>query len=300
MVMELIARGSEVEAASAAAGAQLWSRFWRDFGPSDAPQERCYIPGDGREAVDLHWAQVADALRDGAQVIDLGCGTGIVGATLLRRRSALRVTGVDWAAVPAAHAIANLNIRPGVRMESLPFDDASFDAAVSLFGIEYGAIDRIAPELRRVLRPGAPFSFLIHHADSEILREGSLRRRAVRELLSGPMKAGFLAGDPVAIDRQRQALRARYAGEPSVQLFADYLRRHSDRARRERQALWQKLEQDFGPEVALLHQLERSAKSAKAMGAWLAPLLATMAWVGVDVLRRRSGEPIAWRVHGQR
>lgn len=282
-----------------APGPALWSTYWHAISLEEVAPERCYIPGDGRDAVDRHWAQFADRLAGGATVIDLACGAGIVGSTLLAHRSDLQVTGVDWADVPAI-ARSNLSIHPWVRMEALPFGDGSFDAAVSLFGIEYGDIARTAPELERVLKPGGHFSFLVHHRDSEILREGGTRRRAIRETLSGKMKAAFLAGDNNGVDRQRARLKAQFAGEPSVELLLDYLRRNVGHTRAERLAMWQKLEGDFGPEIALLMHLERSSKSAVEMGSWLVSLLAKMSAVSASVLRRRSGEPIAWCIEGRR
>ncbi|MFC3712760.1 class I SAM-dependent methyltransferase [Sphingoaurantiacus capsulatus] len=279
--------------------AGLWSSFWKDVGTDNAPHERCYVPGDGRPVVDRHWAAFADGLPHAAEVIDLACGAGIVGSTLLRRRGDLRVTGIDWADVPTP-PVANLTIHPWVSMEALPFEDDSFDAAVSLFGIEYGDIERIARELERVLKAGARFSFLVHHDQSEILREGGTRRRAIREVLSGKMRAAFLGGNAAGVDFQRQRLKAQFPGEPSMALLLDHLGRHVLRTRAERQAVWDRLIADFGPEISLLAHLERSAKSAPGMGAWLAALLSGMREVNISVLRRGSGEPIAWGVGGIR
>jgi ubiquinone/menaquinone biosynthesis C-methylase UbiE len=156
--------------------------------------------------VDQHWAQFADVLLPEAKIIDLGCGAGIVGRILLNHRSDLRVTGVDFAKVPTIE-VENLTILPWVNMEALPFGDDSFDAAISLFGIEYGNIDEIARELPRVLKSGGRFSFLVHHQESEIVREGSTRLRGLRELLSGKMKAAFLVGKIADFDQQDQKLR---------------------------------------------------------------------------------------------
>jgi SAM-dependent methyltransferase len=284
---------------SDATAAGLWSSFWKDVGPGNAPHERCYVPGDGRPVVDRHWAQFAEGLPRGAQIVDLACGAGIVGTTLLRRRGDLRITGIDCADVPRP-SVANLTIHPWVSMEALPFDDASFDAAVSLFGIEYGDIERTAAEVARVLKPGARFSFLVHHSDSEILREGGRRRRAVRDVLSGKMRAAFLGGHAAGVEMQRQRLMAAFPGEPSMLLLLDHLRRHVPRTRADRQAIWEQLITDFAPELTLLAQLERSAKSAAGLGAWLAALLSAMRQVDVTVLRRASGEPIAWGVGGIR
>ncbi len=281
-----------------AAGPSHWSIFWRDFGVENQPLERCFIPGDGQQIVDAQWAHFADCLPRGAEVIDLGCGAGILGRLLLGHRNDLRVTGIDFANVPSSDT-ANLAIHPWVSMEDLPFDDGAFDAAISLFGIEYGNIDETARELARVLKPGARFRFLVHHHESEIVREGSTRQRGLRELLSGKLKAAFLAGELESFDQQQRKLRSQFPNEPSVRHFSDYFRRNIARTRAERQAMWQKLADDLEPEIALTIQMERSAKSASQMGVWLAPFLSHMNEVSVSVLRRRSGEPISWVVDGK-
>lgn len=282
-----------------AAGQSLWSAYWQEFCPENVPHERCHIPGDGRFAVDRHWALFADALPRGAQVIDLGCGAGIVGRILLSRRKDLCVTGIDFANVPTP-TVENLTIHPWVRMEAIPFADSCFDAAISLFGIEYGNIEKTAGELGRLLKPGARFSFLVHHLESEIVREGSTRRKGLRELLSGKVKAPFLAGSIPGVDQQSKRLGHQFPNEPSVRHFTNYLRHHVTRTRADRQAAWENLSDGLNPEIALLTQLERSAKSAAGIGSWLAALLPNMRIVGVSVLRRNSGEPIAWQVDGVR
>jgi ubiquinone/menaquinone biosynthesis C-methylase UbiE len=278
---------------------RLWSTFWQDFALENQLQERCYVPGDGRHVVDQHWVQFADSLPKGAQVIDLGCGAGVVGRTLLGRRNDLHVTGVDWADVPMM-TMPNLRVYAKVSMEALPFIDSSFDAAVSLFGIEYGHIAMTAQQLKRVLKSGARFSFLVHHRESEIFREGSTRRRALKALISGKMKAAFLTGNVNDLHRQRQSLKTHFPDEPMVNLVSNHFLRNIAQARSERQALWQSLADGLDPEIALLMHMERAAKSTVDIAAWLVALLATMALVSVSVLRRSAGEPIAWSVSGVR
>lgn len=282
-----------------AEGPVLWSAFWQEFCLENVPHERCPIPGDGRYVVDQHWAHFANVLPGGAHIIDLGCGSGIVGRLLLSRRSDLRVTGIDFADVPTP-AVENLTILPRVSMESLPFEDRRFDAAISLFGVEYGNIDQTARELGRVLKPGAHFSFLVHHLDSEIVREGINRRRALQQLLSARVRAAFLSGSIASVDLHIDRLRKQFPGEPSITLFTNYLRHHLASPRPERQAKWQNLLDGLGPEIALLMRLEQSAKSAADVGCWIASLLPVMRVVSVALLPRRSGEPIAWQVNGIR
>lgn len=280
-------------------GPDEWSIFWRDFGEGDELPERCHVPGDGQSAVDQHWADFADRLAHGSRVIDLGCGAGVVGRTLLQGRPDLSVTGIDFAEVPIEQ-FPNLTICPGVPMEALPFDDGSFDAAVSLFGIEYGALPDTARELGRVLKPGGHFGFVVHHCDSEIAIEGNARVRGIRDVLSGTVEAAFLAGDLARLEQQQLRLRGEHPGEPTVKLVSDYFWRNIRQTRTARQAIWAKLIEDVAVELALTTRMTECAKSAADLGAWIAPLLAIMARVEVAVLRRGSGEPIGWVVGGVR
>jgi SAM-dependent methyltransferase len=282
-----------------AADQALWTEFWQDFAADNEAQERCHIPGDGRELVDLHWRHLARELPIGARVVDLGCGAGILGRTLLHERGDLIVDGIDLAQVPQP-PVPNLTIHRWVSMESLPFEQHCFDAAVSLYGIEYGNLAATTSELQRVLKSGAKFSFLIHHSDSEIAREGSTRRRALRQLMGGKMKAGFLAGSRDRFLQQCKVISAEFPGEPTVRLVTRRLAEKLALLRAEREAIWHDFVTALSPEAALLARLERAAKSSAGLAAWLEPLIATMQQVSVAVMRRRSNEPIAWKVSGIR
>jgi SAM-dependent methyltransferase len=297
--IQMPARAVRAKPRRAAPGPATWSMFWRDFAPVGEVQERCFIPPDARPAVDLHWADFANRLPPDAHVLDIACGAGIVGRKLLAARADLQVAGIDWADVPVRRE-AGLTLHPHIAMESLPFPDRSFDAAVSLFGIEYGRIAETARELGRVLKPGACFSFLVHHRDSAIACEGSHRRQAVQELLSGKVRHAFLSGNDAGLAQQRQSFRTRFPDAPTVHLVLDHLRRSLVRTRAERHAIWQEVDDNLSPEAGLLVHLERSAKSAAELGAWLEPLLSLMASVGVSIERGRSGHPIAWHVSGTR
>ena len=85
-----------------------------------------------------------------------------------------------------------------------------------------------------------------------------------------------------------------------VKLARDHFRRNIARTSAERQSMWRKLADELEPEIALLAQMERSAKSETELGAWLAPLLSIMDLTCVSTLRRGSGEPIAWNIHGNK
>lgn len=95
----------------------------------------------------------------GDAVLDVATGTGH--AALAAARVGARVTGIDY--VPALLDIAR-DRAAAERLdvdfveapaEQLPFEDETFDAAVSAIGIMFAADhDRAAEELTRVVRPG--------------------------------------------------------------------------------------------------------------------------------------------------
>ena len=99
---------------------------------------------------------------DGADTVELGCGTGYVSAWLARRGA--RPVGVD--PTPAQLATARrfqdeFDLRfPLVRAagEQVPLRDASFDLVISEYGAAIWADPfRWIPESARLLRPAAVF-----------------------------------------------------------------------------------------------------------------------------------------------
>ena len=99
-------------------------------------------------------------LEAGSRVLDIACGNG--NATLAAARSGAHAVGVDY--VPEllegarSRAVAEgLDVEFQVGdAENLPADDASFDAAVSVFGVMFAPDhQRAAHEIVRVTRPGS-------------------------------------------------------------------------------------------------------------------------------------------------
>jgi len=98
-------------------------------------------------------------LKPGMKVLDVACGTGNL--ALPAARAGAIVTGVDIAPNLVAQARENAK-REGLNIqfdegdaEALPYDDASFDAVVTMFGAMFAPRpDLVAAELKRVCRPG--------------------------------------------------------------------------------------------------------------------------------------------------
>lgn len=95
----------------------------------------------------------------GTRVLDVACGTGNTALPLARLGA--HVTGVDIAANLLAQArqravAEHLNITfDEGDAEQLPYADASFDAAISMFGAMFAPRpELVASEFARVLKPG--------------------------------------------------------------------------------------------------------------------------------------------------
>ena len=95
-------------------------------------------------------------------LLDVGCGTGGYTAALAER--GWDVTGVD-----ISEDMLRLARERGARTvradaAALPFEDASFDAAVSvLTNTDLDDLAAVVHEIVRVLRPGAPLVYLAVH-----------------------------------------------------------------------------------------------------------------------------------------
>ena len=98
-------------------------------------------------------------LKPGMRVLDVACGTGNL--ALPAARLGAIVTGVDIASNLVEQARANAK-REGLTVqfdegdaENLPYEDASFDAVITMFGAMFTPRPELtAAELKRVCRPG--------------------------------------------------------------------------------------------------------------------------------------------------
>jgi demethylmenaquinone methyltransferase/2-methoxy-6-polyprenyl-1,4-benzoquinol methylase len=93
-------------------------------------------------------------ISDGALVLDVATGTGLVARDLVRHRGA-RVVGLDLTPAMLHRARGPGIVLVAGRAEQLPFPDASFDGVVFTYLLRYvDGPETTLAELARVLRPG--------------------------------------------------------------------------------------------------------------------------------------------------
>ena len=143
-----------------------------------------YLPTLGPTFLDA--AGVTEASRP--RVLDVGCGPGGLTSELVRRCGAGHVSAID-PSEPFVNAClqrnAGVDVRVGVA-EALPFEDATFDAAVASLVVGF-MTDPLAGarEMARVTRPGGTVAVCFWHA--ELMLAISTFWRAAAEALASTM-----------------------------------------------------------------------------------------------------------------
>ena len=109
------------------------------------------------------WETLVRLLGDASgALIDVGCGTGSYAAALAEQ--GWDVTGVDVSEDMLRRAEAKGVHAVQANAASLPFEDGSFEAAISVFThTDLDDFSGVVAEIARVLRPGAPFVYVGAH-----------------------------------------------------------------------------------------------------------------------------------------
>lgn len=133
---------------------------WSVYDQDDRDPESIQRSFD-RYFVDFPWGD----LPDGALGLDVGCGTGRWSERVIARGH--RVVALD--ASPDALAVASRRVEPGTLVNGsaveLPLGDDSVDFAFSLGVLHHlPDTDGALREIRRVLRPNAPFLVYLYYA----------------------------------------------------------------------------------------------------------------------------------------
>jgi len=276
--------------------AQAWTEFWNDQNEAEGC---CANAPEIDRPITRHWAEFSKSLEAGSHIVDLACGNGAAGRALIAANPSLCVTGIDFAVVPASRE-PQIEILPGIEMEQLPFADGSFDAAVSQFGFEYGAVALASAELARVLRPNAPFSLLVHHAEGRIAKDSIIHRQALQSITGAAIEAAFLSGDGAKLDQQLADLGRQCRYERIVAEAGNGLRQLIGLSAGHRAEIWRAVRVALEPELVMLADLDAAAVSREALSNWLARLDGGLDLRRTMELQMSSGQTLCWKMVGVR
>jgi ubiquinone/menaquinone biosynthesis C-methylase UbiE len=152
-----------------------WSQFWASgsltafYGKTD---------NYGAEFMPFWRAVLAEPVE---KILDLGCGNGaltwLADGLLNHPEPTTKICGIDLAVIDPFAALnknrqdhPNVSFLGGCSIEAMPLESDSVDLAISQYGIEYAVTERVLPELGRVLRRTSKLAFILHDAESSVLR----------------------------------------------------------------------------------------------------------------------------------
>ncbi|HJT86556.1 MAG TPA: methyltransferase domain-containing protein [Bryobacteraceae bacterium] len=148
-------------------------------------------------------------VKPGAQLLDVGCGAGQL--ALIAARAGARVTGCDIAANWLAQARRSAAAE-GLTVvfeegdaEALPYQDAAFDAVVSLIAAMFAPRpELVAAELARVCRPGGIIAMANWTAAGFV---GQMFKTIAKHIAPSGMPSPVLWGDePTVRERLRNGI----------------------------------------------------------------------------------------------
>ena len=243
---------------------QSWSAYWRQ----GSNQVSC-LPGAPQalgNLLDGIWADLARSLGDGASVIDLACGGGAVGSAMLSAPADLEITGIDFANFADDRALPYPIVQASI--EKIPLADASFDAAVSQFGIEYADAAQAGAELQRLLKPGAKSVMIVHHAESVIVQENIKRGELLRSVNQEDIWAAATGHDLKQLQLSFEAIHAKF-GESALFLeLANAIRSVLGLESSQRAIDIEELRTSMLGELNIIDSLMAAAVSPKVIDKW--------------------------------
>ena len=171
------------------------------------------------------------AERRGAEVLDVGTGTGNLAIAALARWPGALITGIDpsggmlevageMARRRAGRAAARRYTRRVAPADELPFDDATFDAAMSSFVLQLVPSRAAAlREIRRVLRSGGVFAWVSWQRTNRAFEPDRLANQVLDDYGFDPPEPDPRPGDIASPASAAASMRR--AGFRNVQAWID-------------------------------------------------------------------------------
>ena len=158
-------------------GIEQWEAYYRGGALATGP-----TGSDGSYDLEIRqaWVEFFSTLRDGARILDVGTGNGVVALlaaeTAAARAKKWEIHASDLAdinpkhdLVDGARRLSGIQFHPRVATEKLPFGNQSLDAVSGHYALEYTDTAKALRELHRVLKAGSEAQFILHSASSALI-----------------------------------------------------------------------------------------------------------------------------------
>ena len=157
---------------------QHWEQYYRTGALATGP-----MGSDGGYDLEVRqaWVDFFSPLPEAARILDVGTGNGAVALVAAETGAALgrrwEIHATDLAQIDplrfvpeGSRRLAGIEFHADVATERLPFEAGSFDAVSGQYALEYSEEAAALAEVGRVLKPGGRAQFIVHHADSVLVR----------------------------------------------------------------------------------------------------------------------------------
>lgn len=156
---------------------EQWEAYYRGGALATGP-----TGPDGSYDLEIRqvWVEFFATLRDGARILDVGTGNGVVALlaaeTAIARAKKWEIHASDLADINPKHdlpdgarRLSGIQFHPRVATEKLPFESNSLDAVSGHYALEYTDTAKALRELHRVLKAGSEAQFILHSANSALI-----------------------------------------------------------------------------------------------------------------------------------
>lgn len=214
-----------------------WRDYWREDRLAACVPENLAAAA----AIESHWTGFFRQLPDGARVLDVATGNGVLAYWAVRAARAagrtVAVTGVDLASIdPPAYLprqrdeLKSVSFFGETAAEELPFPDGSFDVVVSQYGLEYAQLEPALGEVARVLVRGGQLHWLAHDPQSSVVAAGREQLRQIDLLLAAEGPLARMESFAEAQRQQRKVARATRQLTEALREAEAYCKAHPDAA----------------------------------------------------------------------
>ena len=205
----------------------VWNQYWH----ADRIAS-CFDDAGARnydEFVASGWRQFFADLPSGAGILDLCTGNGAIALLAAESANDPKIVAVDQADIDPSlyvtrhrESLAKIQFVPRVNIESLPFEDRTFEAVVSQYGVEYSNLDKSIPQIARVVATDGRLRLVMHAAEGSV---AATIQKLIPEIefllvdldLVGAALACFETGE--RISQAADAYMLRNAGATLLDLF---------------------------------------------------------------------------------